>query len=795
MPKDYSNLKIGGEKLNIEPREVFFSLNRSSEFTYPRDIQTQVLDRWYENRHNPDNIIKLNVGSGKTLVGLLALKSSLNEGKGPALYLVPNKQLAEQVVAEAKALGIDVTQKSSDSGYTSSSKILVTVIHTLFNGKSVFGVESSKTRIGTVVIDDVHACVAMMANQFRIVLTNTHDAYGQIFDVLAEDIRDFHKSRFLEIKDRDPRARLEVPFWIWQERYKEVINILHEHRNDDELMFTYPLLNQDLNLCHCNIGGNQIEIEPFFPIPNRIPSFERADRRIYMTATLSDDSVISTHFDVDFKDLGNPIAPDLSQSVGERMILMPQELNPDIELDDVKKMLLKIAIKNNVVVIVPSERASRYWLGDNTTVLSGDDVIVGIKRLRTKHVGLVVLINRYDGIDLPNDACRVLVIAGLPEIASFADLVDSDILDSSTTNLRRQIERIEQGMGRGVRSNLDYCAVLLLGSKLIGRISMPQAKMMLTPETRIQLELSKKLASMLGRPQISDIEDTIMDCLNRNTTWIDANRQALGTISDKSNNQPDYAKLAFKDAFDKARANQTQRVGRVFDRAIEECDEKTVRAWLLYKKAVFQNLSNRDTAQETLLSAYSIVSSVPRPLKGVQYQKISPAAETQATKLIKYHRDRFEDDVDLKNYVNELCSSLRFSSGTADDFELAIDELAQFIGIMGERPEKKYNVGPDNLWALSDKCFFVIECKSGVTSKNGISKSATGQLGQHVDWFKQQYLEFPCIPIIVHPENFLDRGATAVDKMRVIDRGDLRSFASVCKILVNNFSINQLNLM
>ena len=30
------------------------------------------------------------------------------------------------------------------------------------------------------------------------------------------------------------------------------------------------------------------------------------------------------------------------------------------------------------------------------------------------HVGLVVLINKYDGIDLPDDACRVLVIEGLP---------------------------------------------------------------------------------------------------------------------------------------------------------------------------------------------------------------------------------------------------------------------------------------------------------------------------------------------------------------------------------------------
>jgi hypothetical protein len=29
--------------------------------------------------------------------------------------------------------------------------------------------------------------------------------------------------------------------------------------------------------------------------------------------------------------------------------------------------------------------------------------------------GLYVLVNRYDGVDLPGDACHVLVIDGLPE--------------------------------------------------------------------------------------------------------------------------------------------------------------------------------------------------------------------------------------------------------------------------------------------------------------------------------------------------------------------------------------------
>ncbi|MGW1563777.1 hypothetical protein ACWCQ1_46035 [Streptomyces sp. NPDC002144] len=39
-------------------------------------------------------------------------------------------------------------------------------------------------------------------------------------------------------------------------------------------------------------------------------------------------------------------------------------------------------------------------------------------------------------------------------------------LADSTVRLAREVQRIEQGMGRGVRDGEDYCAVLLLAAKL-----------------------------------------------------------------------------------------------------------------------------------------------------------------------------------------------------------------------------------------------------------------------------------------------------------------------------------------
>ena len=350
-----------------------------------------MLNRWFESREETDRVIKLNVGSGKTLVGILLLKSSLNEKKGPALYVAPNNQLVQQVMQEAKSLGIEATDDPDNSTYPAGESICVVNIYKLFNGKSVFGVGTSRIGIGTVVIDDAHACASIIADQFRTKLEKNHEAYGKILSALAEDLREYNESRFLEVKEGDPYAHLEVPFWSWANHNSKVLHALNEHRKDKELEFTYPLIKEMLLQCRCVIGGQYLEIEPYFPATDLIQSFRRAKRRIYMTATLSDDSVIVTHFGADPNKFGQPILPSSSQSMGERMVLMPQELNPDLSMTDIRSLLADVAKSVNVVVIVPSDAASRDWKDVAHQVLIGDKVAGGIEKLRQAHVGLTVV--------------------------------------------------------------------------------------------------------------------------------------------------------------------------------------------------------------------------------------------------------------------------------------------------------------------------------------------------------------------------------------------------------------------
>ncbi len=786
---DFSNMLDEDDEVALHPRDIFFTLNRASSFSFPRDIQTEVMNRWFEGRDHRDNVIKLNVGSGKTLVGLLLLQSSLNDRKGPALYVSPNNQLSKQVLQEAKELGIEVTGEPRDADYAAGEKICAVNVYKLFNGKSVFGVGAGRIDIGTVVIDDAHACVSTITQQFRINLQNTHEAYKKIVAALSEDLKEYNEAHFLDITVGDPRAHMEVPFWSWDSHHTQVLHALHEHRDDDELQFTYPLLKGLLRQCRCVVGGQYLEIEPYFPATDLIQPFRRAKRRIYMTATLADDSVIVTHFGANPNTFAKPIVPLSSQSMGERMILMPQELNTDLTTTDVRELLTDLATKVNVVVIVPSKLAARDWRDEADQVLIGDRVADGIEKLRKGHVGLTILVNRYDGIDLPGDACRVLAIVDLPEVNSYTDLVDSEVLSGTAVNLQRQLERIEQGMGRGVRSNDDYCAVLLLGPKLTSRLRSPEGMAMLTPATSAQLDLSRRIARKLDTPSINEIKNVIQQCLERDPNWIRVSKNVLVRLQADEELRLDPGKLAIRAAFDSARANQHIKAVATLDRAIDATAERQVKAWLLSRKAAFQHPMDADGAQKTLVAAHGMEPGVIKPMNGTTYKKLTPATGMQAMALMDNHQDWLMDPTGMRLFADELCSDLQFGHETSKKFEAAVDRLAWFIGIRGQRPERDYREGPDNLWALPNSSFLVVECKNGVVSGNGISKKDAGQLGQSVAWFSERYPLSTSVPIIIHNDHTLGQGASVVAGMRVIAsnhleklRNNLRGFA---KQLVN----------
>ncbi|WCL59508.1 DEAD/DEAH box helicase family protein [Bacillus safensis] len=67
----------------------------------------QLLDKWYKGfKNKKDVVMKLHTGQGKTIMGILMLKSILNEDKGSALYLCHDHQLVNQACEQTSSFEI-----------------------------------------------------------------------------------------------------------------------------------------------------------------------------------------------------------------------------------------------------------------------------------------------------------------------------------------------------------------------------------------------------------------------------------------------------------------------------------------------------------------------------------------------------------------------------------------------------------------------------------------------------------------------------------------------------------------
>ncbi len=712
----------------------------------------------------------MNTGSGKTIVGLLCLQSCLNEGKGPAVYVVPDNFLITQVVAEAGDLGIAVTEDIESANFLSGESILVINVWKLFNGKSKFGVGQGNTqiRIGSIVIDDAHACLATVADQFKIKLSGNHPAYEPLLNLFADDLEQQSEQLFLDVKSDDPTTVMSVPFWAWGNKIKEAIAILHPHRKDENLQWPWPLIRDVLPLCQVAFGGGHLEIAPrYLPIDN-IPSFTDAARHIYMTATLADDGILVSHFQATPDEVLHPIRPKSGGDIGDRMILAPQEINPDITVDEIKKLALRRSEEVNVCVIVPSRARAKYWDDVATQTLDKDSIEAGTERLRQGHVGVTVFINKYDGVDLPAEACEILIIDGLPEVEGLLARTEQLALNETRRQLVRQIQRIEQGMGRGVRSSEDHCVVLLIGSRLTQRIHNPEARSLFSPATRAQLTLGKEITDQIRGKPLADLEGVIDLCLSGDEDWVDTSKDAIVNADEAEPGHVEPSTIFLRKAFDAARLKRFDKAKELAQKAVSSVTERRAKGYLKQQLAEYVQHIDPSHAQEIQLSAVEMNRALIRPLQGITYSKLQMPKGSQAASAVKAMERHLEKN-ELILWVNALIEALAWGEENSKRFERAMRDLGTFLGFGSQMPEVDYGKGPDNLWSLGALEYLVIECKSGATSAKTINKHDCNQLTGSMAWFGKQYdKSCSAVPIMVHPKIKLENAATLHHDARVI---------------------------
>jgi hypothetical protein len=777
----------------LEPTEIYAALpNKAPGYGYLRYVQGQVLEQWFDRRDQRDLLIKVNTGGGKTIDGLIILQSYLNADEGPALYVAPDRYLALQVRKEAAKLGIPTVDDPDSPQYLRGEAIAVVNAYKLFNGKSVFSSSrpgGAPAPIGSVVIDDAHAALATTRTQMAITIPRTSNVYSKLLEMFEEDLEAHAPNDLLDVKQQAFDAIARVPFWAWRMKLARARTVMHaevqklqKERSDDDLVFAWPIVSDTLEVCRLVFTSQELTITPPCPNVRFISNFIKARHRVYLSATLSDDSVLVSELAADPASISNPITPKGAGDIGERMILAPQESNPDITSEEMRTAAREFADEYNVVVLVPSDKASKTWAGVADRRPSAAGVQAVVNELKSGHVGLVVLANKYDGIDLPGDACRVLIIDGLPESFSGDDRLESQLRTRETGIDARHVQRVEQGMGRGVRSNEDHCVVLLMGPRLSQLIADPRTRKLFSLATQAQLELSGRVGSGLTGKSLREIMKVTKQALDRDSSWVKLAKVAISDVASAPPSSTTVAKVR-RAAFDAVMDGSASHAADLLTNLIRTIGDDHERGWLEEQLAVVTDTFDPVGAQNVLARARTHNKAVLRPVSGIAHKRIA-LSQSQAQKCQEFFAGRYSNVADMRLGFEAILSDLVWDPMRTKEFEAALLSLAEHLGFAGYRPEQEFGEGPDDIWALGGLHFWVIEAKSGAET-SFIAKRDVEQLGGSINWFRQKYdhTSQP-VPVMFHPSRILHREATQVPGMQIVDNEGLnrlkaavRSFA------------------
>jgi len=776
--------RLAGKKAErpIDPIKLYDTLDRAHDKGPLRPAQLSVLKEWFENHlGDQDVIVKLHTGQGKTLIGLLMLQAQLNNGKGPALYLCPDNFLIDQTCEQAKQFGIATCKADPElpDDFLNGYKILITSVQKLFNGLTKFGLNRKSVPVGTLLMDDAHACADRIREACRIRIPSDEPAYDALKTLFADDLEQQGLGTYADICNDKRDALLPVPYWAWIGHEADVARILSANAERKSIKFAWPVIKDILEHCQCVLSGIAIEIEPYIPPLEAFGSYANASQRIFMSATVTDDAFLVKGLQLTPETIINPLTYAKESWSGEKMVLLPSLIHEDLSREIIVKGYgtTKPKRHHGVVALAPGFAWIQDWESYGANVANKETVAAAIQELRRgEYERAVVLVNRYDGIDLPDDTCRTLIFDGKPFSESLIDLYEEMCRPYSVATLMRTVRTVEQGMGRSVRGEKDYSVVIIVGSDITRLVRDRDSRKFLSPQMSKQIEIGLEIAEMAqqeieaGKTPVDAFNGLVRQCIGRDEDWKAFYVEQMAQVKPSGANERILRAYAAE-----LEAEQAYRTGdyvtaaetlqRLLDRKMVDSEDK---GWYMQQMARYHYRSNRPESQRLQIAAHASNRLLLKPSDGVTVTKLTVVSQGRVERIATWIR-QFESYAQLEVILSDILGRLVFGT-KADKFEQALDEISRAIGFAGERPDKEWKEGPDNLWALDDTQYILWECKSEVEiNRAEINKREAEQMNRSSAWFEKHYAGMKVKRIIVHPTHAEASAASfthEVDAMR-----------------------------
>ena len=747
-----------------DPETLFRSLTqRSPHIQHLWAHQADVLRDWHSNYADTPNLaLELPTGTGKTLIGLLIGEFVRRTRQERVAYLCPNRQLAYQVGSLAADYSIDarvlVGQQSSYlpgdfNAFEDSSAIAVTTYAGLFN------INPKINSANLLILDDAHASEDFIASPWNVEIKrhDEREIYHALLDFFKGAIPGY---RFGNLKNDSISYSIDectkIPSRIMQNQKSRLRELLDEAVSDKNQRYSWSRIRGHLDACHTFVTWSSISIRPISPPTFDHPPFANARQRIFMSATLGEGGELERITGVrKIERLPVPEGWD-KEGTGRRFIMFPERsLTPEIATT-VAISLVGDSIRS---LILAPNRYQAQSVTDNLDALSPSPAIFSAHDiedtldpfLKEEHAALV-LHNRYDGLDLPGDMCRLEWISGLPAATSPQETFLLNRLGLHSLLRDRIRTRLTQALGRCTRSPTDHAVVLMSGSRALDFCIRSENRSGFHPELQAEIEygldMSKDMthneflaaarAFLRKEPGWEAVDEWIRgerDSYKRKTDEV--SQTLMANVLD----EVDYATCIwvgnYRDALKNARACADRLGGDAL---------ANYRAWWYYLAGSAAVLSARadksphlqDVAREMFNRACSASSKSTWFWEALRHSGVEVSENPVDDLVLLFVAETIENRIQsigiagagFEKKAKAMIENLNSSDSTP--FEQGLKQLGFWLGVDAKRP--KGTGVPDGIWVFPDELVVVFEAKSNEDPKGSISLNTARQAQGHLRW-------------------------------------------------------------
>lgn len=691
------------------------------------DVLRAYAEKYYDA---PDLALELPTGTGKTLPGLLIAEWVRRKGEGPVIYATPTKQLARQVAATAEREGVPAAlligrardwDAVDEDAVEGGEAIGITTYNAVFNS-------SPKLPEPTLLVfDDAHAGEQFVGNQYGVSIRRYDDLAAYL--AILEPLKPFLSGLLIQRLEGvpDPGAHHQVRLIIpavddaAMAKLDAALSTL-----GDPYKFQFAMIRSGLASCCVYLSYGGIQIRPMIPPTFENQSFTRAKQRIYLSATLGSGGELERAFGR--REIVRMPLPSKTQPRSGRRLFVFPDLVKGGDAVGLTKQIVALTDKALVLAqdtVAKTEAAAKELAGPAVSVFGRDNLekqgLDAFAKLRT---GVLGLANRYDGLDLPGDACRIVVLGGLPDAVSLQEKFLSQRAEASAALAERLRTRIVQGAGRCTRGPNDYAVVVVLGSDITKYFSRPENLKALEPELQAEVEFGRD-NSKGADPD--DVLENVRTFLEHSTAWreqgepmvaefrqeaVKVEPPAAGALGKAAALEVDAWQLAFSGDWLGASEKLQQAVPQVGLDAT-----RGYRGLLLYIAAVWLHMGAQDETQRA--RARQLIRDAAqaanrgtwlkemRTLPGVEEVPLAAMDVVAVNAIVARVRGQLKPKR-ISEDLAEMQEAL--TQEEAGRYERGLTTLGSFLGALASKPKGQGRC--DSAWEWDTAMWMTVEAKS-----------------------------------------------------------------------------------